>query len=161
MINKNLKTAFCIATETAMLDVGRCLGAAVQQVGQGGIIFLKGDLGAGKTTLCRGILRYFGVRSAVKSPTYTLVESYQFANQTVNHFDLYRLAHQEELEYLGIRDYFSSYCLNLIEWPDRGLGVLPPADLVVNLSLDGYGRQLLLQVSSSLGQKILCSWHWP
>ncbi len=141
-----------------MVAVGRRLGAAVQQVGQGGMIFLQGDLGVGKTTLCRGILRYFGAQSAIKSPTYTLVESYKLAGQVINHFDLYRLEHPEELEYLGIRDYFSDRYLNLIEWPDKGYGVLPPADLTVSLSLDGRSRRLLLRGLSSVGQDFLRSW---
>jgi tRNA threonylcarbamoyladenosine biosynthesis protein TsaE len=148
-----------IATEAAMVSAGKRLGAAVQQVGQGGVIFLQGDLGTGKTTLCRGILRHFGVQSAVKSPTYTLVEPYRLASQVVNHFDLYRLGHPEELEYLGIRDYFSSHCLNLIEWPDKGYGILPPADLVVSISLNGCGRWILLQTVSPLGLEILRSWY--
>jgi tRNA threonylcarbamoyladenosine biosynthesis protein TsaE len=148
-----------IATEAAMVSTGKRLGAAVQQVGQGGVIFLQGDLGTGKTTLCRGILRHFGVQSAVKSPTYTLVEPYRLASQVVNHFDLYRLGHPEELEYLGIRDYFSSHCLNLIEWPDKGYGILPPADLVVSILLNGCGRRMLLQTVSPLGLEILRSWY--
>lgn len=118
--------------ESATVRLGESLGRAAAG---GAIVFLQGTLGAGKTTLCRGVLRAFGHQGAVKSPTYTLVEAYEFPSRHIYHFDLYRLGDPEELEYMGIRDYFSPDNLCLIEWPERGAGFLPAADLEVKVSV--------------------------
>jgi tRNA threonylcarbamoyladenosine biosynthesis protein TsaE len=106
------------------------------------VIFLEGELGAGKTTLVRGFLRSFGYSDSVKSPTFTLVEPYQFETCQIYHFDLYRLNNPEELELMGVRDYFSEDAIILVEWPERGFGVLPKADLILTLSLIPEGRAL-------------------
>lgn len=120
----------------------------------GTVLYLEGDLGAGKTTFCRGFLRAFDYSGAVKSPTYTLVEPYELPKGLIYHFDLYRLGHAEELEYMGIRDYFSQGSLCLIEWPERGAGFLPSPDIRVRISVLGKGRCLELVAHTTLGEKI-------
>ncbi len=141
-----------LADETAQVAFGTLLGQAC--AGQG-VIFLQGTLGMGKTTLTRGILQAYGHQGAVKSPTYTLVEPYQLAEKQVYHFDLYRLADPEELEYMGIRDYFDETALCVIEWPDKGAGVLPQPDITLTLDKQGEGRNALLQAHNVKGAEIL------
>jgi tRNA threonylcarbamoyladenosine biosynthesis protein TsaE len=119
------------------------------------VIFLLGDLGMGKTTLSRGILRGMGHQGSVKSPTYTLVEPYEIGDKRVYHFDLYRLADPEELEYLGIRDYFDDQSLCLVEWPDKGRGVLPKPDLILDIALEGRGRCLSFRPQNPRGEAIV------
>lgn len=118
-------------------------------------VFFQGDLGMGKTTFTRGIMSYFGHKGATKSPTYTLVEPYQFNEQNLNHFDLYRLGHPEELDYLGIRDYFDGRSINLVEWPDKGRGFLPTADITIEISPLERGRSLRFIGNSVIGEAII------
>jgi tRNA threonylcarbamoyladenosine biosynthesis protein TsaE len=113
------------------------------------VIFLQGDLGAGKTTLVRGLLRAAGHTGAVKSPTFTLVEEYDIAGRKIFHFDLYRLNDPEELEWIGIRDYFQQNTLCFIEWSEKGAGFLPHADALIQLSIKGLGRELSLEWTNS------------
>ncbi len=137
-----------------MLELGELVGTFCRQ--QQLVIFLNGDLGMGKTTLCRGVLRAFGHKGPVKSPTYTLVEPYAFDSFIVYHFDLYRLGDPEELEYMGIRDYFEeSNTLCLLEWPEKGGQFLPKADIVVNINLVPGGREVKLAGHSEAGDKLV------
>ncbi|CAD6874211.1 tRNA (adenosine(37)-N6)-threonylcarbamoyltransferase complex ATPase subunit type 1 TsaE [Methylomonas fluvii] len=111
------------------------LGAALwQALPAKCLLFLYGDLGAGKTTLVRGLLRAAGHQGAVKSPTYTLVEEYEVDGRRLFHFDLYRLKDPEELEWMGMDDYLNQNALCCIEWPQMGAGFLPTADLEVRLN---------------------------
>ncbi|MFH0022773.1 tRNA (adenosine(37)-N6)-threonylcarbamoyltransferase complex ATPase subunit type 1 TsaE [Pseudomonas fluorescens] len=138
-----------LADEQAMSD----FGARIARVTQGhGLIFLEGNLGMGKTTLSRGIIRGLGHVGAVKSPTFTLVEPYEIGDVRAFHFDLYRLVDPEELEFLGIRDYFEDDALCLIEWPDNGAGFLPKPDLTITISPQDSGRSLKILSQGSRGE---------
>lgn len=152
--NQESQATFTIelADESAQVAFGQRLGQACN--GEG-LIFLQGTLGMGKTTLTRGILQAYGHKGAVKSPTYTLVEPYQLDTAQIYHFDLYRLADPEELEYIGIRDYFSSPALSVIEWPDKGAGILPESDMELTLTKKDDGRQALLVANTQRGAAIL------
>ncbi len=150
-VSGDQQQCFFIADEAAMVAFGSNLAASAS----GGVVFLNGDLGMGKTTLCRGIIQGAGHKGAVKSPTYTLVEPYELIGRDVYHFDLYRLGDPEELEYFGIRDYFHDDALCLIEWPEKGEGVLPPADLLLNITVQGEGREIELLPQTAKGEQLL------
>lgn len=119
-------------------------------------IFLRGNLGAGKTTFVRGCLRAAGHAGAVKSPTFTLVEEYALAGGVaLYHFDLYRVNDPEELEWMGLRDYLRPDALCFVEWPERGAGYLPTPDLDLALSIEGAGRKLAIGARTPAGEAIL------
>lgn len=143
---------FTIPDADAQEALGRALATALDGWG---VVYLEGDLGTGKTTLTRGILRGYGHAGAVKSPTYTLVEPYELAQATVYHFDLYRLTDPEELELLGIRDYCRPDTLSVIEWPDRGQPFLPPADLTITIRVITDGRELKFVAHNEKGEAVL------
>ncbi|MGN1281865.1 MAG: tRNA (adenosine(37)-N6)-threonylcarbamoyltransferase complex ATPase subunit type 1 TsaE [Succinivibrio sp.] len=134
-------------------EMTRKLGRAVCSVivpmcknaGRSIVVNLEGDLGAGKTTFCKGFLEGCGYGEIVRSPTYTLVEPYDFADFSVYHFDLYRLLDPEELEYMGIRDYFSRVCICLIEWPDKAEGLIPEPDVRVDFEYRPNSRVVVIK----------------
>ena len=137
--------------EEGLVQLARSLAPAVAS---GGAIHLEGPLGAGKTTFARALLRALGVGERVKSPTYTLVETYTLPALVVHHLDLYRIAAPDELEWLGLRDLAAGPQLWLIEWPEHGVDAIPPADLRVRLSHAGATRDVRLDATSKRG----CSW---
>jgi len=106
------------------------------------VVFLHGQLGAGKTTLVRGILRALGHDGVVKSPTYTLLEPYEIGDRMIYHFDLYRIADSEELDFIGIDELMDAEAIKFVEWPEHGGRRLPPADVDIHLSLEGEGRRV-------------------
>jgi tRNA threonylcarbamoyladenosine biosynthesis protein TsaE len=150
-----------LANEAQTVNAGIHIGAGLNA---GMTVFFQGQLGAGKTTLTRGILQALGYSGAVKSPTYTLVEPYEQLVTPVYHFDLYRLGDPEELEYMGIREYFDSGSICLVEWPERGLEYLPEPDVILELvpkknDLGEVGRQLTITTVTEQGDSVLT--HWP
>jgi tRNA threonylcarbamoyladenosine biosynthesis protein TsaE len=140
-----------VPDEQAMQELGRQLA---RTAGRPGVVYLEGELGTGKTTLVRSLLRGLGYAGKVKSPTYTLVEPYSLGDLTVYHLDLYRLTDPEELEWLGIRDLDTAADLLVVEWPDHGAGLLPPADLVISIEYQGAGRLLYMQTPTPRGQSM-------
>jgi tRNA threonylcarbamoyladenosine biosynthesis protein TsaE len=147
-----------MALELSLPDEGATLhaGAVLARVcDAGAVVWLQGTLGAGKTTLSRGWLQALGHTGSVKSPTYTIVEPYELPSGPVYHFDLYRLADPEELELIGIRDYFARSYLCLIEWPEKAGTLLPLPDLSINLSPEKKGgRKMSITAHSGRAQ------HW-
>ena len=134
------------------------LGAALaERLAHGAVLHLRGELGAGKTTLTRGLLRALGHSGPVKSPSYTLVESYETATLRVHHFDLYRLRDPTELDDIGVRDYLDGEAVLVIEWPERGGASAPEADLVVELGIEGVGRRARCSASSPRGAAIVAA----
>lgn len=127
-----------LANEAATLT----LGAQLATLPCPQVVYLHGDLGAGKTTLVRGALRALGYEGAVRSPTYTLLERYELGGKVIVHFDLYRLADPEELHALGLRELLEEAAMLFFEWPERGEGLLPPATLTLRFDLEGDGRRV-------------------
>ena len=154
-----------ISTPTGRLVLDLADEMASQQLGQQlaatlptrAVVHLQGDLGAGKTTLARALLRALGVQGAIKSPTYTLIERYPVEGGEVAHLDLYRIADPEELSFLGLDELADSARLWLVEWPDRGAAFLPDADLRIRLAVAGAGRRAELQALSPQGTEWLAA----
>lgn len=140
---------FTLADEASTLALGHRLAPALDPPL---VVFLRGDLGAGKTTLARGVLRALGYAGRVKSPTYTLVESYDLDRVTVHHLDLYRLGDPSELDALGIREMLDPTAIMLIEWPERGHGWLPTPDIDVALSHLADGRRASVRAHTPRGR---------
>jgi len=141
--------------EATMVALGQTLGRACRE---GAIIFLQGDLGAGKTTFARGFMHGLGYSGPVKSPTFTLVEHYVVDHRRVYHFDLYRLSSPEELEFMGIRDFFHHGSICLVEWPERGVGYLPGPDLRLTIHYVTAGvRRIHAETPTALGRSLLAN----
>lgn len=138
--------------EHATLALGAALAAGLEP---GLTIYLRGDLGAGKTTLARGVLRALSYEGAVKSPTYTLVEVYELSRLHLHHFDFYRFRDPREWIDAGFRESFNGRNVSLIEWPERAGGLLPPADVEIVLELHGTGRNAALTSSSEAGHRCI------
>lgn len=134
-----------LADEAATLACGEALARRLRP---GMLVFLRGDLGAGKTTLVRGLLRGLGHTGSVKSPTYTLLEPYDLPSYLVYHFDFYRIADSQELEFIGIDELLDSPAIKLVEWPERVEDRLPAADMEVRLNVEGEGRRLDIEFPS-------------
>ena len=137
-----------LPSEADTLALGQRLATVLAK---GGVLYLQGDLGAGKTTLSRGLIQSLGHAGAVKSPTYTLVEPYELPCGRLYHFDLYRLNDPEELELIGIRDYFDPAAICVVEWPDKGGDAIPEPDLILELEKAGTGRSATLIPNTQLG----------
>lgn len=119
------------------------------------VITFSGDIGTGKTTIIRAMLQRMGIESSIKSPTFSLVESYNTPNVIIHHFDLYRIHHEDELEYLGFRDYFEEKSICCIEWAEHAGKALPKVDIQFKLSIKGGGRELHISAFSVAGERIL------
>ena len=147
---------FDVADEQRTQAIAQNLADAVKKASpQGVVIHLEGDLGAGKTTFSRYFIQTLGHSGAVKSPTYTLVEPYELDEVNVYHFDLYRLADPEELEFMGIRDYFGPNTVCLVEWPERGGALLATADITITIKLEENIRCFTLTAEGEVGAGIL------
>ncbi len=143
----NLLLPDCGATE----DLGRAMALTVPEVGAGAVVYLRGELGAGKTTCVRAFLRALGVTGLVRSPTYTLLETYLCPTLTVVHIDLYRLRVPEEVAELGLRDLLAPQVLLWIEWPEKGGTLLPPSDVSMSFEYRLDARSCLLSAARPFG----------
>jgi len=154
MIEAQMELALRDAPATEAL--GAALGRAYARSGAAtAVVYLHGELGAGKTLCVRSLLRTLGVTGLIRSPTYTLLESYQPPGIFCVHVDLYRLHGPVAVDELGLRDYFDAPCLMLVEWPEKGGAALPPADLHVKLSYRGDARAARLSAPTARGSKWL------
>lgn len=143
---------FLALDEQALLGLAEQLAQLIQPC----TIYLQGDLGAGKTTFSRALIKAMGYKMAVKSPTFTLVEPYPLKPYPVYHFDLYRLSEPEELEYIGIRDYDPKQAILLIEWPSKGEAYLPPADWLIDIDLESVStRSVNITANTQQGESLL------
>ncbi|HXE66154.1 MAG TPA: tRNA (adenosine(37)-N6)-threonylcarbamoyltransferase complex ATPase subunit type 1 TsaE [Rhodanobacteraceae bacterium] len=144
--------AMALPNEAATIALARGLAPALLD---GGVVYLRGELGAGKTTFARALLRAMGVGERIKSPTYSLLERYAVNGRDAFHLDLYRIADAGELEWLGLDELDAPETIVLVEWPERGRGALPKPDLEITLEHEGSGRSALLAATSARGDSWL------
>ena len=160
MIHSSLSTThnllLRLPDEQATLALGAALASVLQQGDPGALIYLSGDLGAGKTTLSRGLLRGLGFSGRVKSPTYTLVELYVVSRLNLYHFDFYRFGEPEEWQEAGFRDLFNETNICLVEWPEKAGELLPPPDLWITLKpTTDQGREANIVATSARGLQMM------
>jgi len=148
---------FELADSSVTEALGQALARALPAAPEGAVVYLQGDLGAGKTTCVRALLRALGVAGLVRSPTYTLVETYDLAALTCVHVDLYRVQVLAEIDELGLRESVGPGCLLLVEWPEKGAGALPAADVDLQLSYAGNARRARLSAETALGHAWLAN----
>ena len=141
-----------LADEQATLALGARLGAVIEP---GMTIYLCGELGAGKTTVARGLVRALGHTGKVKSPTYTLVELYGFSRLNLYHFDLFRFRHAREWLDAGLDECFNAGSVCLVEWPEKAADLVPPPDVRIELKPAAGGRDVILQAHSEKGRRCL------
>jgi tRNA threonylcarbamoyladenosine biosynthesis protein TsaE len=141
-----------LSDESVTIALAQRLAACLKP---GMVIYLHGDLGAGKTTLVRGVLKALGYTGRVKSPTYTLVEPYHIAGLDLRHFDLYRLHDEEEWEAAGFRDEFDGHNIFFVEWPEHALGLIPQADVIFDFEILQQGRKVEIQAGTPTGRECL------
>ena len=144
---------FNTSNEEQTKALAQRLPLCVQRSKESLVVYLEGDLGTGKTTFARGFIQSFGFNK-VKSPTYSLVESYSNSTITIHHFDCYRLSDPEELEYIGIREYLGSDHVQLIEWAEMGKGIIADADLVVGLTGDNDTRVITVAFNNLKAEQL-------
>jgi tRNA threonylcarbamoyladenosine biosynthesis protein TsaE len=146
------RISLALADEGATHALAQRLASGLEP---GMVIYLRGDLGAGKTTLVRGVLNALGYQGRVKSPTYTLVEPYKAGGLDLRHFDLYRLHDEEEWESAGFRDEFNGHNVFLIEWPEKAHGLIPQADVEIGLAILDEGRKAEIRANTEMGKRCL------
>lgn len=151
MDNKQSIKSFFLEDEKDTVMFGRFIR---ENCPLGTTIYMDGNLGAGKTTFTRGFVQASGYDGIVKSPTYTLVETYNIQDYFIYHFDLYRLNDPEELEMMGIRDYFQDNSIRIIEWPDKGEGYLSAPDIIISIIYDGKGRTASIKACTGKGKLV-------
>ena len=138
--------------ENATLALGAAIARGIEP---GMVVFLHGDLGAGKTTLVRGVLRGLGFEGRVKSPTYALVEVYEVSRLDFHHFDFYRFQDPREWNEAGFRDTFDGLRVSFVEWPEKAHGLLPTADVEITLAIQDVGRVATLKANTPKGERCL------
>ena len=153
--NADIQLTVTLEGERKMENFGAQLAAVIGTIDTPLLILMNGDLGAGKTTISRGILQGLGHQGAVKSPTYTLVEPYQLDLGKIYHFDLYRLMDPEELEHIGFSDYLSEAKLCIIEWPEKGGSYIPQPDISIDISVYQSGRHVTLNSATESGNRCI------